>query len=366
MHEMSIAKNLLGVIEQYAPANGGARVKVARLRIGELAGVVPESLRFCFQVISEGTVAEGAKLVIETTPLVGCCQHGSGEKTVLVLPDMATCAACLREIFDPTNRRYRYPFANCTNCGPRFTIIEASPYDRPHTTMRWFVMCRECQTECENPLDRRFHAQPNACPRCGPHLEIWDGEGRTLASHHDALLAAAEAIRRGATVAVKGLGGFHLVVDARNDDAVQRLRRRKHREEKPFALMYPTLELVREHCEVSEFEERLLGSPESPIVLLRRKQSAIRHPSSAITPSVAPGNPYLGIMLPYTLLHHLLMAEVGFPVVATSGNLSDEPICTDETEALERLAGIADVFLVHDRPIARHVDGSVVRVSSSI
>jgi len=287
---------------------------------------------------------------------------GTGEKTALILPDIATCSECVREIFDPANRRYRYPFTNCTNCGPRFTIIEALPYDRPHTTMKRFPMCRECQAEYENPLDRRFHAQPNACPACGPHLELWAQSGEILASHHDALLAAAEAIRRGATVAVKGLGGFHLVVDGRNDDAVQRLRRRKHREEKPLALMYPTLELIREHCEVSELEERLLGSPESPIVLLRRKQSAIRHPSSAIAPSVAPGNPYLGIMLPYTPLHHLLMAELGLPVVATSGNRSDEPICTDEYEALERLAGIADLFLVHNRPIARHVDDSIVRV----
>lgn len=280
----------------------------------------------------------------------------SGDRTALILPDIATCSECVREIFDPTNRRYRYPFTNCTNCGPRFTIIEALPYDRPHTTMKGFVMCDECRTEYENPLDRRFHAQPNACPRCGPHLELWDGEGKILASHHDALRAAAEAIRRGRIVAVKGLGGFHLIVDARDEEAVVRLRRRKHREEKPFALMYPTLDLVREHCRVSELEERLLCSPESPIVLLGRR------PRSTIAPSVAPGNPYLGIMLPYTPLHHLLLAEVGFPVVATSGNLSDEPICTHEQEALERLAGIADVFLVHNRPIARHVDDSVVRV----
>jgi len=286
----------------------------------------------------------------------------SGDRTTLVLPDIATCSDCLREIFDPTNRRYRYPFTNCTNCGPRFTIIEALPYDRPNTTMKGFVMCQACRSEYENPRDRRFHAQPNACPRCGPHLELWDPGGKVLASHHDALVGAAEAVRQGWIVAVKGLGGFHLLVDARNEDAVVHLRQRKHREEKPFALMYPTLELVREHCDVSELEERLLASPESPIVLLRRQRSATHSPSSVIAPSVAPGNPYLGIMLPYTPLHHLLLAELGFPVVATSGNLSDEPICTDEQEALKRLAGIADLFLVHDRPIARHVDDSVVRV----
>jgi len=287
---------------------------------------------------------------------------GSGEKTALVLPDIATCPDCLREVFDPADRRYHYPFTNCTNCGPRFSIIEALPYDRPNTTMKSFVMCNECQAEYENPLDRRFHAQPNACPACGPHLELWDGAGKVLASHREALLIATGAIRQGAIVAVKGLGGFHLMADARNEEAVQRLRQRKHREEKPFALMFPTLESVKEQCEVSELEERLLCSPESPIVLLRRQHSALRTPHSALSPAVAPGNPYLGIMLPYTPLHHLLMAELGFPVVATSGNRSDEPICTDEHEALQRLGEIAEDFLVHDRPIARHVDDSIVRI----
>ncbi|RMG53411.1 MAG: carbamoyltransferase HypF [Acidobacteria bacterium] len=285
-----------------------------------------------------------------------------GDKTTLVLPDIATCPDCVREIFDPRDRRYRYPFTNCTNCGPRFSIIEALPYDRSNTTMRRFVMCAQCRAEYENPRDRRFHAQPNACPRCGPHLELWDDQGRVLATHHEALLEAAEAIRRGLIVAVKGLGGFHLIVDARRDRAVRRLRARKRREEKPFALMYPSLELVKAHCEVSELEERLLTSPESPIVLLRRKSTRPPDPASEISPAVAPHNPTLGIMLPYTPLHHLLLAELGFPVVATSGNLSDEPICIDEEEALVRLGDIADLFLVHDRPIARHVDDSVVRI----
>jgi len=280
----------------------------------------------------------------------------SGEKVALILPDIATCPDCLREIFDPADRRYRYPFTNCTNCGPRYSIIEALPYDRPNTTMKAFNMCPRCREEYENPADRRFHAQPNACPECGPHLELWDAQGTCLARHHEALLQAAEAIREGRVVAVKGLGGFHLMVDARNDAAVRRLRERKRREEKPFALMYPSLEQVTAHCEVNEAEERVLRSPESPIVLLRRREV------EAVAPSVAPNNPYLGVMLPYTALHHLLMHELGFPVVATSGNLSDEPICTDEREALHRLAGIADLFLVHNRPIARHVDDSVVRV----
>ncbi len=291
---------------------------------------------------------------------------GNGETTALVLPDIATCSDCCREIFDPTNRRNLYPFTNCTNCGPRFTIIESLPYDRPNTTMKKFEMCEECRQEYENPLDRRFHAQPNACPSCGPHLELWDERRRLLSAHHWALFEAARAVRAGQVVAVKGLGGFHLVVDARDEKAVLRLREQKHREEKPFALMYPSLESVKADCEVSEFEERLLLSPESPIVLLRRKSST-SHASRltshvTIAPSVALRNPYLGIMLPYTPLHHILMSQLGFPVVATSGNLSDEPICTDEHEAVERLHDIADLFLVHNRPIVRHVDDSIVRV----
>lgn len=284
--------------------------------------------------------------------------HSAG-KTALILPDCAICADCLREIFDPSNRRYRYPFTNCTNCGPRYSIIEALPYDRAATTMRGFTMCPECQAEYDNPLDRRFHAQPNACPRCGPYIELWDAAGRRRAVGTDALNEAADAIRCGQIVAVKGLGGFHLVVDARDDHAVLRLRRRKEREEKPFALMFPHLAAVRSECIVGPLEERLLRSPEAPIVILRR---SLDNDHSCIASAVAPGNPYLGVMLPSTPLHHLLMAELGVPVVATSGNRSDEPICTDEYQALERLAGLADLFLVHNRPIAQHVDDSIVRV----
>lgn len=280
----------------------------------------------------------------------------TGDKSALILPDIATCADCLREVFDPADRRYRYPFTNCTNCGPRYSIIESLPYDRPNTTMRTFMMCAPCQEEYENPLDRRFHAQPNACPKCGPHLELWDEKGNVRAHHDDALREAAHAVREGRIVAIKGLGGFQLVVDARNDEAVRRLRERKRREQKPFALMYPSLQMVKEHCTVNEVEQRVLTSPESPIVLLRRTAD------DAVAPSVAPDNPFLGVMLPYTPLHHLLMHNLGFPIVATSGNLSDEPICTDEHEALQRLDDIADLFLVHNRPIARHVDDSVVRV----
>jgi hydrogenase maturation protein HypF len=296
-----------------------------------------------------------------------------GNKTALVLPDIATCPDCLREIFDPKNRRHRYPFTNCTNCGPRFSIIESLPYDRANTTMKKFTMCPQCQAEYDDPRDRRFHAQPNACPVCGPRLELWqsrtgfqpvsnskkDGDRRDACPTNDnALLAAANAIREGKIVAVKGLGGFHLMTDARNDKAAWLLRERKQREEKPFALMFPSLESVKAECQVSPLEDRLLRSPEAPIVLLRRLSTL----NSQLSTSIAPGNPCLGTMLPYTPLHHLLLAELGFPVVATSGNLSDEPICTDEHEAFERLRGIADVFLVHNRPIVRHVDDSIVRV----
>jgi len=278
-----------------------------------------------------------------------------GAKTAFILPDIATCPHCLVEIFQPGNRRHRYPFTNCTNCGPRFTLIEDLPYDRPNTSMKKFTMCLLCDGEYRNPADRRYHAQPNACPGCGPHLEMWDSSGNVLALHDEALHLAAKEIRNGKIVALKGLGGFQLIADARNESVVMRLRQRKRHSEKPFALMYPSLELAREHCRISELEERLLLSPEAPIVLLQSW-------SPPLAPSIAPGNPYLGVMLPSSPLHHLLLRELGFPVVATSGNLSDEPICTDEREALDRLNGIADFFLVHDRPVVRPVDDSVVRV----
>jgi hydrogenase maturation protein HypF len=286
---------------------------------------------------------------------------GDGEKSALVLPDLATCADCLREIFDPANRRHRYPFTNCTNCGPRFSIIEALPYDRPNTSMKKFAMCIECAREYRDPLNRRFDAQPIACPACGPQLELWDGNGVLLGECDDALLQAARAVREGRIVAVKGLGGFQLIADAREETVVARLRGRKQRQEKPFALMFPSLEMTREHCAVSELEGRLLLSAQAPIVLVRRV-SGITNSQSAVAPCVAPGNPNLGVMLPCTPLHHLLMRELDFPIIATSGNLSEEPICTDEHDALKRLRGIADFYLVHDRPIARHVDDSVVRV----
>jgi hydrogenase maturation protein HypF len=282
----------------------------------------------------------------------------SGEKTALVLPDIATCPDCMSEVIDPLDRRYRYPFTNCTNCGPRFSIIETLPYDRVNTTMKAFDMCDECRAEYEGPADRRFHAQPNACPKCGPQIELWDRDGDVIAKFHDAIVGAAQALLNGRIVAVKGLGGFHLMADAWNDAAVAELRRRKRREEKPFAVMFASLSALQSVCETDALEAQLLTSPESPIVLLARKLDV----QSSLSGYIAPGNPYLGAMLPYTPLHYLLMKELDRPVVATSGNLSDEPICTDEKDALKRLSEIADIFLVHDRPIARHVDDSIVRV----
>ncbi|MGD7654143.1 MAG: carbamoyltransferase HypF [Verrucomicrobiales bacterium] len=281
----------------------------------------------------------------------------AGATTAFVMPDIATCEDCLAEILDPANRRFRYPFTNCTHCGPRFSMIEALPYDRPNTSMKSFAMCARCQAEYDDPRNRRFHAQPNACPTCGPRLEWWDADGSNLGTGDDALRAAADAIRQGAVVAVKGVGGFHLLVAAHDDPAVQRLRELKQRGEKAFALMFPTLESVREACLVSPLEERLLRSPEAPIVLLRRSMN-----HDVVAESVAPGNPYLGAMLPYAPLHHLLLMDLGFPVVATSGNHSDEPICIDEHDARVRLGGIADFFLVHNRPIVRAIDDSIVRV----
>ena len=228
-------------------------------------------------------------------------------------------------------------------------------------------MCPDCEREYHDPLDRRFHAQPNACPQCGPQLQLWDENGGPFSEKDDALRTAAEAIRCGKIVALKGIGGFQLIVDARNRAAVVRLRERKHREEKPFALMYPSLDAVRADCEVSELEGRSLLSPESPIVLVKRDHRADQANGSArrrhqLTEAVAPRNPNLGVMLPYSPLHHMLMRELSFPIVATSGNLTDEPICIDEHEALQRLHGLADLFLIHNRPIVRHVDDSIVRV----
>jgi hydrogenase maturation protein HypF len=262
-----------------------------------------------------------------------------------LLNDLATCADCLRDLLDPANRRYEYPFVTCTACGPRFTITEALPYDRPATTMRAFAMCEACQAEYDAPLDRRFHAQPNACPVCGPQLTA-------------RLTDVAAAIERGAIVALKGIGGFQLLCDARRGDVVERLRFRKAREHKPLAVMMPTIETIAEYCEVSTEEAAVLTSPAAPIVLMRPRAT------SDLARSVRGSSPWLAVMLPYSPVHHLLMRRCQRPIVATSGNLAGEPIAIDNHEARRRLGSIADVVVTHDRPIARPCDDSVVRVGA--
>jgi hydrogenase maturation protein HypF len=273
----------------------------------------------------------------------------------LISPDLATCSECRSDFTDKDNRRYRYPFTNCTNCGPRFTIIEDIPYDRPLTTMKVFKMCPECQSEYENPLDRRFHAQPNACPVCGPQFELIDNRGKPVKTE-GAIKEAAKLLRKGYIVAIRGLGGFLLACDATSDKAVNTLRKRKKRPGKPFAIMLSGLDKVREHCLVSPKEEELIISPASPIVLLNWRDK------SGISKTVAPKLKYLGVMLPYTPLHHLLMADCGIPLVMTSGNLSEEPIARDNEEALKRLGNIADYFLIHNRDIYSTYDDSVLMV----
>lgn len=270
----------------------------------------------------------------------------------LISPDIATCADCRHELFDPSDRRYRYPFINCTNCGPRFTIIEDIPYDRPKTTMRDFTMCPACQAEYDDPLNRRFHAQPNACPICGPTLTLTDVTGAIL-PETDVISAAARLLREGRILAIKGLGGFHLACDATNEAAVRLLRARKRRPHKPFAVMMATLAEIRTHCDISPQEETLLTSSQCPIVLLPWKRG------SSVHPSVAPRNCYLGVMLPYTPLHHVLLREVGRPLVMTSGNLSEEPIAQHNSEALRRLGALADYFVLHNRDIYARYDDSV-------
>ncbi len=296
----------------------------------------------------------------------------------LISPDVATCADCLQELFDPDDRRYRYPFINCTNCGPRFTIIEDIPYDRPKTTMRVFPMCEDCLAEYEDPRDRRFHAQPNACPVCGPQIwlvELESGqeidasslqppdldEDDSQEANGDAAFARAkELLLEGQILAIKGLGGFHLACDATNAKAVQKLRERKRRPHKPFAIMVSTVDDVRALCEVPAEAEALLRSPRCPILLLESR------PDTAVVEGVAPHSHTLGVMIPYTPLHHVLLRDVGRPLVMTSGNLTEEPIAKDNDEALRRLAPLADAFLLHNRDIHARYDDSVVQVVEAV
>ncbi|HZZ82299.1 MAG TPA: carbamoyltransferase HypF [Gemmataceae bacterium] len=278
---------------------------------------------------------------------------------IFVSADVATCADCLAELFDPGDRRHGYPFLNCTNCGPRLTIITGAPYDRANTTMVGFAMCPACQAEYEDPSNRRYHAQPTCCPTCGPQLRVLDGHGTPIAAR-DPVAYFADALCAGQIGALKGLGGYHLACDALSETAVAELRRRKVRDEKPFALMVADEAITSQFCVVGPDERALLTSRRRPIVLLRKRD---QHP---VAPQVAPGNPTLGVMLPYTPLHHLLLRAANRPLVMTSGNRADEPIAHDDADALTRLAGIADLFLVHDRPIHVRCDDSVTRVVAGI
>jgi hydrogenase maturation protein HypF len=278
-----------------------------------------------------------------------------GPRALSIPPDLATCADCERELEDPADRRFGYPFINCTACGPRFTIVREVPYDRPATTMAPFAMCPACQREYDDPRDRRFHAQPNACPACGPRVALWTPSGAPIASA-DPIRDLATLLANGAIAAIKGLGGFHLACDAAREDVVALLRTRKHREQKPFAIMVRDLAAAEYLAALSPAERQLLAAPERPIVL------ATRRPEAPIAMNVAPDTDLLGVMLAYTPLHHLLLRAVGRPLVMTSANPSDEPICADNAEAVKRLGSIADVLLVHDREIATRCDDSVARV----
>ncbi|NTU97174.1 MAG: carbamoyltransferase HypF [Chlorobiaceae bacterium] len=348
VYRIAVAEGLTGFIRNTA---SGVLIEVQ----GRPGSVGEFSRRLC----CEGPPLSRIEAIVETALPPGeetefsIGVSGSGEEVeTLVPPDIALCRDCRRELFDPSDRRFRYPFINCTNCGPRYTIVDRLPYDRPFTSMHGFTMCPECEREYRDPFDRRFHAQPNACPVCGPRAVLLDASGELL-DVPDAVAGAAAMLRQGKIVALKGVGGFHLTVDASNGKAVENLRERKGREAKPFAVMMRDPVIVSTYCSLSPVETEALSSPEAPIVLLRKKAN------DGISSSVAPGNDRLGVMLPYSPLHALLCADAPEVLVMTSANFSEEPIVTDNEEAIIRLGGIADFFLVHDRPIYLKCDDSV-------
>ena len=337
--------------------SGGAEVAlwgdegaIARFR-EELPGRLPAAARIesIEEMAARGRGPEGFE--------IRASREAGGMRVAGILPDLATCPECLREIFDARDRRHRYPFANCTHCGPRYSIVERLPYDRGNTTMSAFRMCPRCEAEYFDPENRRFHAQPNACPECGPRLSWATGNGEVEEQGEAALAAAEAALAGGQIVAAKGIGGFHLMADARNEQAVGRLRERKRRDGKPFAVMFPNMGELEKFCAAGTVERTWLQSAAAPILLLERRGGEER-----LAFGIAPGLDRIGAMLPYTPLHHLLLRDLGFPLVATSGNMTDEPICIENDEAMARLGGIADGFLGHDRRIARPMDDSVMAI----
>jgi hydrogenase maturation protein HypF len=320
--------------------------------VAELTARPPAGARIASIHIEPIPAADGTAFVIQPS-------SPPASAPAFVPADVATCLACLRELFAPADRRYRYPFLSCAHCGPRFTVIASLPYDRERTTMAGFVLCSACRREYDDPADRRFHAQTTACPACGPRLIVLDAGGRPVQTS-DPLREAVAALNEGRIVAVKGLGGFHLACDARLDGAVANLRRRKHRDEKPLAVLAADLAAATSLADLSPAEADLLTSPQRPIVLTRRR------PEAGLADGIAPGQPLLGLMFPYTPLHHLLLRDLGRPLVMTSGNRSDEPIAFEDAAAVRRLGGIADLFLTHDRPIRTRCDDSVVRVIAGV
>jgi hydrogenase maturation protein HypF len=353
IYRLAIENNLTGFITNTSAGvsievEGGAyAVETFLLR---LPNEVPPLARITSMLVADRPTIGDANFSILPS-------RAGEERTVLISPDVAICDDCVAELLNPSDRRFQYPFINCTNCGPRYTIVRDIPYDRAKTSMAVFPMCPDCQREYGDPRDRRFHAQPNACWKCGPHVELWDSAGQRIETA-DPILKTIELLAAGEIAAVKGLGGFHLAVDAMNEAAVARLRERKRRVEKPFAIMAPTLFSLEEFCQLDDVSRKLLQSAARPIVLLKKKQP------ERLAASVAPFNRDLGVFLPYTPLHHLLFAgKLLSALVMTSGNISEEPIAIDNAEAVERLRGLADYFLVHNREILLRADDSVMRVA---